>query len=495
MKKSKQALFCFSFIFFSCGQTQQKETPEKQDSLSQDVVKSEATIKKKYWPLDTDTLLSEKEILIDNESFNLKISRYCHNDSAVVNEGWSQIGNETQKELHISHNYSNQITLTKGNKIIFDNHVSKDALKERLVGGHYKRLMLYDIQYEFAKENKLYFKATLVPRDTSWIEEINFTLFYQTEKAGQIDFWDVEPDWLTYNDLKLYDLTYYKKSPNEKIGFTSLSDNYPLSEHPDSLAIPDLYSGDDGKSVEDEYFKLSSRYRERFLAKTKISETDTVFVYNYSHDTLASFRVKNLPVVACLNAYRSVADRPHSQMDYMIGFEIGENVLKDFGINYYQTLVYVGKENPFVQGQLKPIVWKETKRKDFPSETMSTRNSLLLRRYEKGGAYKYETNDFGFFVQEFLEDDRISARRLLIIDLITKETVRDEFYFDSESSSPAPLNYSTDSFKNDIQWTGSLFKNKPPVIFGFEYISFGCTSITFLHKSVGDVGINCDNRH
>lgn len=492
MRKLKQALFYISFIFFSCGQTQQKETKKEQDTLSQGIVKTEVTVKSKYQPLDMDTLVSEKEILIDNESFNLKIIKYCHNDSAVVNEVWLRdVSGVTHKEFDISHNYSTQIILAKNNEITFDKQISKDILKDHLIDqGYFRKEMLYDIQYDFVKANRLYFKATLVAFNTNWIEEIEFALFYQTEKAGQIDFTGTAPDWVTYNDLELYDLTYHDKSPTEKVGFTSLSDNYPLSEHPDSLAIPDLYTIEG-----DEYFKLASKYRKRFLTKTKISETDTVFVYNYYSNTLVSFKVKNLAVVACLNIYANENDKPYSQDDYMFGFEIDKNVLKDFGINFYQTLIYVGKENPFVQGQLKPIAWKKIEQADFPSKPISTKNTLLLRTYQKGNTYKYEATNFEYFTQDLLKDNSISGRRLLVIDGNTKETVHDIFYFNSEGTGLAPLNLTTDNDKNYNQWTGGLFKNKPPVIFGFEFISFGCPSITFLKKSVGAVGINCDNRH
>jgi hypothetical protein len=373
-RQSKQVLFCILFILFSCGQVQQKETSTKQDSISQDIGKSEVTIERKYQSLNTDTLVSEQ--------------------------------------------------------------------------------------------------------------------------AGQVDFTEVAPDWITYSDLKLYSLVYYERSPTERVGFTSLSDNYPLSEHPDSLAVPDLYSSEEeGVLVNDEYVTLNTQYRKRFLTKTKISEADTVFIYNYYSNTLVSFKVKSLPVIARLNFYMDQNDRPHSQDDYMIGFEIDKNVLRDFGDNYYQTLVYVGKENPFVQGQLKPVVWKKIKPSDLPSTSVSTKHTLQLRTYEKGSAYMFKAINFEYFIQDFLKGKNISARRLLVLDGNTKELVRDIVYFESEGASLAPLNFITGHDKNYHQWTGQLFRNRPPVVFGFEAISFGCPYIEFLHKSVAGVPIYCDNRH
>jgi len=72
-------------------------------------------------------------------------------------------------------------------------------------------------------------------------------------------------------DLDLYmlrDLEYnLKHNTDKRIAFVSLSDNYPLSEDPNSLAIPDLK--DLGKE-ELQYFRLSQEYRKRFLSATKV---------------------------------------------------------------------------------------------------------------------------------------------------------------------------------------------------------------------------------
>ena len=84
------------------------------------------------------------------------------------------------------------------------------------------------------------------------------------------------------------------------IGFVSLSDVYPLSSHSDSLAIPDIKD----KGIQSaQYFKLDVTYRKRFLSKTKIAETDQVFIYDYASNRIVSFTVKSLNVVARLNLF------------------------------------------------------------------------------------------------------------------------------------------------------------------------------------------------
>ncbi len=137
--------------------------------------------------------------------------------------------------------------------------------------------------------------------------------------------------------------------------FTSLSDIYPLSsEDSDTLALPDI----EEKGIDAaQYFTLDGKYRERFLSKTNISETDSVFVYDYSKNKLASFLVKNLKVAALINIYEIESDWPYPRYYYMIGFEIDKRKIKEFSDEYYSdVLIYVGKENPFAREKLTPII-------------------------------------------------------------------------------------------------------------------------------------------
>lgn len=291
---------------------------------------------------------------------------------------------------------------------------------------------------------------------------------------------------LAAQDLQLFDLKYYEKDSSQSFAFISLSEIYPLNENADSLAIPDLKEKEIEQAPDFIYFKLDSTFRDRFLAATNISETDKVFIYDYSTEALQTFTVKNLKVVACLNIYG--ADWPYSQDDYMIGFEINKKFLTGSDQYFTNSLVYVGKENPFVRGQLKPIIWKKIKPEDFPSKELPTYDISYAGKCVTGDAYKFETKGLQYFVQDLvrLEDNWVSVKRLIVIDLKTKATVCEKLFYSGESASFAPL---------DNQWTGRLFKNKPRVIFGFHYVSFGCPNITFLNLTESDVYINCDNRH
>ena len=98
-------------------------------------------------------------------------------------------------------------------------------------------------------------------------------------------------------------------------------------------------------------------------------------------------------------------------------------------------------------------------------------------------------------MQDYVDNRKLLfARRLLVVDSKTKEIIIDKLYSSSEGTSPTPLNYEEgDDVVN--QWTGKLFKNKPQVIFGFLYESFGCPGISIIDKSNEEIYLQCDNRH
>jgi len=308
--------------------------------------------------------------------------------------------------------------------------------------------------------------------------------------------------------LKSQKLELYRLRDLE-ISFVSLSDIYPLSDDPDSLAIPDL------KYLEKEklqWFKLNSKYRKRFFSKTNISETDKVFIYDYSTDVLLSFSVKELNVVAYLNLYMTPDDcfpdpykhyRACDQSDYMIGFEINKNSLSGLGELYRNVLVYVGKENPFIQGQIKPVVWKKIDSSDFPSTKADVKIDSVYFVTGRGNTYLYESDNLRFFIQDLFSNNEsyIRGRHLLVVDIKNDKVVIEQVYQNSEGAMITPLNFGIEGLDNEYdsdsqeQWTGKLFKNKPPVVFGFEWVSFGCPYITLLNTKKEYIDINCDNRH
>lgn len=288
--------------------------------------------------------------------------------------------------------------------------------------------------------------------------------------------------------INLFTLTYRDSTD---VAFVSLSDIYPLDDTAsDTLALPNIEKMEK-KSAK--YFTLEKKYRNRFLSKTNISETDSLFVYDYAKNKLASFAIKNLKAAAWLNGYSSEEDWPYPKYYYMIGFEISKKSLTGLSDYYSDVLVYVGKENPFTNKPLTAIVWTKIPSKEFPSKPIKKEDLDQLKNKVSGNTYSYKTEDYHYFLQEYLESREVTGRRLLVVDSKTKDIIIEKMFIDGESLSAAPLN----DKNNDVavQYTGKLFKNKPPVVFGFAYESFGCRAISLIDKSNEDIYIQCDNRH
>ncbi|GAA3758929.1 oxidoreductase [Flavobacterium ginsengiterrae] len=275
------------------------------------------------------------------------------------------------------------------------------------------------------------------------------------------------------------------------IAFVSLSDIYPGDDQ-DTLALPNIEKM--GKH-DAQYFTFEKNYRKRFLSKINVLETDSVFVYDYAKNKRVSFAVKNLKTAAMLNGYSIGEDWPYQNYDFMIGFEINKKYLKGFSEYYQDALVYVGKENPFSKQPLTPIKWKKITAKEFPSKAIKNEDQKILKGTTPADIYTFKTNDYHYFLQNYNDNRKIIyARRLLVINAKTNEIIIDNLYSPSEGTSPTPLNYKEgDDVIN--QWTGKLFKNKPPVVFGFLYKSFGCPEISIIDKSNEEIYLQCDNRH
>lgn len=292
-------------------------------------------------------------------------------------------------------------------------------------------------------------------------------------------------------DIAVYQLQNFEKAKGVSIAFVSLSDSYTLNEHPDTSAVPDVSAMN---PMAARYFRLENVYRERFLTGVNLSEKDSVFINDYAKGKLHAIAVHEVPVLAVLNQYADEDEYPYTQEDYMIGFEVPPGKLQGLSENYANTFVATGKENPFAQGKLQPLQWKVITPAEFP--IIVFKDSASTRDMKMGNAYQAENESFRFYIQEYLKNDELFARRLLVFNASEKEPLRKAFYFNTESTGHAPLNnVNSENDPGMYQWTGNLFKNKPPVLFGFLFHTFGCPEISFLHKRERDLYIRCDNRH
>ena len=334
-----------------------------------------------------------------------------------------------------------------------------------------------------------------------------FSFFLLTLLSGCIHT-QISADVMAAEDES--EMNHYRPSINifvlhelDDLVFISLSDIYPLSEDPDSIAIHDMT----GNGLVAEKYTLEPVYREKFLSATGISETDFVYIYDYSRKNLVSFAVKDLKAIARLNPYANSAKRPFPQYDYMIGFEVDKKSLDRLEDNFWNAFVYVGQENPFTDKPLIPLVWNRIASQKYPptSETQDKTTFPNIAAYanSRGNTYLAEAEGFQYFLQDYMSGNEVGARRLLVVEPQTQEIIIDKVFYHGESTFPTPLNYRDvdgrisywDEDGRVSQLTGKLFKNKPPVVFGFLSHSFGCPFISVIDPSNEDITIHCDNRH
>lgn len=292
----------------------------------------------------------------------------------------------------------------------------------------------------------------------------------------------------TVENFNIFSMSNYYENEEKQNGIISLTELYKWSEQEDSLAIENKYLGSEEF---EEFHKMNNKYRTRFLKNIGIKETDQVFIYNYPIDSLFIFKVKDLPLIAFLSPYYE--GRSASQYDYMIGFGLENKLsINDFK-NFYQSLIYIGSDNPFETGMMKAIVWKKIDSSLFPTDKNDfTKN----KKYSIGNTYKYIHNNMEYFIQDISIPNEYYGRRLKIFESDSKKILFEKLYYESEGLSLSPLNFVNSDYMDEVnQWTGTLFKNKAPVIFGFQYHSFDCPEIDFINQNESLIRIRCDNRH
>lgn len=286
----------------------------------------------------------------------------------------------------------------------------------------------------------------------------------------------------------IFDLQSFSKKENETIHFVSVSDIYTLSEHKDSTAIPSLKGKNEGNA---KYLKLESKFKKRFLSKTKIADSDKLFLYDYSKDILLTFPIKSLNTVACLNEYG--AAWPFKQEDYRYGFEINDK-LAPLNNDYNNVLIAISKENPFAKGEIKNINWKKIAVKNLPTILIKEKKLAEINQFIKtkkpklGQLFEHKTTEYSCYLQEYndTKGKNLVAKHVTIVNENTKKIALQKFFIESEGVTFAPLTN---------QWIGKLFVNSVPVLFGFQNFSLGCPEIFYLDQSEKPIIINCDNRH
>lgn len=299
----------------------------------------------------------------------------------------------------------------------------------------------------------------------------------QPNSTNQKSDLKVDKNWRKdIGEFKIYPLQNYDKTEGISTGFVPLTDGVYFDDHAATPVIAKEYLG-----VEDfpKYHILNKTHRDRFLKILKIKETDSIFIYNYPKNKLSTFLVKDIPIMAHITIYGGSEKIIPS--DYLIGFDFGKKITSDNRLAFYEHFVNIGAENPFEKGGMKPMVWKKFTLQNLPT-------AIKIPKAKIKTIYKFQTDNRDYYL--------LNENHLIVLDAPTQEIIFDHLYESGEGSSLAEL--TIEGGKTDFQnqqWTGKMFKNKPPVVLGFIYESFGCESIDFIAKTGERLYILCDNRH
>lgn len=292
-------------------------------------------------------------------------------------------------------------------------------------------------------------------------------------------------------ELKLYAIDYFTKASDAGVNFISLTDGFRYSEHPDSIVIAANFLGD-LKIKNYNYHRLSAVYRTRFLNQMGITESDLIFLYDFTLDTVVHYKVRDVPLAAHLNILGS--NKPLTALEYHIGFELGQ--LPFSGKEYDRSiLVYVGTKSPFLIGTIKALAWRETAATALPESTLGSNEAAKDATYS-GKLYVAQADGYRYTLQRITTSYGLRGYHLLVTEVRVGFTVLDHCFIDTESTYLHSLNFvNNDHVPEVLQWTGKLFKDYPPMIFGLMGATYGCDAFYFLDPAVPPLGIHCDNRY
>lgn len=290
----------------------------------------------------------------------------------------------------------------------------------------------------------------------------------------------------------IYRVAPHDLKSGEKINFISLSEMLAISDHPDSLTIPSEFWGEVYRRDVD-LVLLEGVYRKRFLKGTGLTESDSLFIYDFQIDSIVSFSIKSLTVCAIPNVYLGDNEFIYDQYQYHVGFRINDN-LDGFSFYFENAFAAFGRKSPFEKGKMQPLEWMTVEASQLPKVEQLDRNGAVTANLRITGSYLSKQGHFGYYLQDLYENERYFGRHLIVMDMLTDKIVLNQQFYESEGASGAPLN-SAEGGVGIYQWTGVLFKNYPPVVLGFEFFSFSCESICFFGEKKPAITIKCDNRH
>jgi len=295
------------------------------------------------------------------------------------------------------------------------------------------------------------------------------------------------------DDLAVYDYQIIHEENTPTAGFVVLSDMFPFGDFKEDNIIAPENLGE-FEYTNDNYHQLKGIYRKRFLNQLKIEESDFLYVNNLSTNKLKTFRVSDLKLTAFLTPYGP--DIPIHNWDYLIGFELDSLTLPFSTPEVYGHTIFscVADKNPFNKGKAQLMKWEKIDSSEFIWEMSEDERPKFMLPPTYKEAYLFKWGKLNFYVREIQGGEFLFGHYLVVADAKTNEKITSMFFFESEGTYLEPLNGQKNAY-TDRQFTGYIFKDKPPIIYGFQSNSFGCPYISFASKTQELLWLRCDNRH
>ncbi|WP_324023680.1 hypothetical protein QSV08_12550 [Maribacter sp. BPC-D8] len=284
---------------------------------------------------------------------------------------------------------------------------------------------------------------------------------------------------LYYAEAYYRDILQPSKEIDIRLAFVNVSESFHMPEN-----------FIDKKDLRKDTIHFSQKQRTEFFKRMNYANSDTLFIYDLASTLVKRLPIKNIPLMACVSIYSSVKDEYKTEdyysHDYQIGFNLGKAGYSGFAV--------IGKENPFVEKGLQPLIFKKMNQQQIDS---NLKKQIISEDLVNDSVFKPYTSNYkniSAFVKA--NTDYSNWSDLIIINTQTKESF-DIYQEEGESSGKADLSLAdvASEYPENYQYIGNLFKNKPPVVFGFMWESFGCSQIQFLDNNELPIRILCDNRH
>ena len=340
-----------------------------------------------------------------------------------------------------------------------------------------------------------------------WRDKIEYLFNTQQTESIIDNYQKVEGTWVAVKHLKdtVYVFDYYLSDHEPRTSRTKLYYAEPYYREilqpskeidirqafvnvSESFYMPENFI--DKNDLRKDTIHFSQKQRAEFFKRMNYADNDTLFIYDLASTLVKRLPIKNIPLMACVNIYSSIKDEYKTEdyytHDYQIGFNLGKADYSGFAV--------IGKENPFVEKGLQPLVFKKMNQQQIDSHIKS---KLISKHWLNDTVFKPYVSSYEN-IQSFVKvkKDYPYWSDLIIINTKTKESF-DIYQEGGESSGKANLSLAdvASEYPVNYQYIGNLFKNKPPVVFGFMWESFGCSQIQFLDNNELPIRILCDNRH